>query len=150
MYNFWSLSNKSPTIFWRLIFQKKRKPKIFGLKNWMERGIRKCLTFVIRQIASKIFGKKNTQALKISKRLKFPSVDRTDRNFIAPLKVNFYSSKSTLDSLKSVCSVLKRKLSLGAWPRFLLYVYVLLPFTAFSQTIKLKQGSEMLSATLKV
>ena len=30
---------------------------IFGFKNVMERGIRKCLTFVIRQISSKIFGK---------------------------------------------------------------------------------------------
>ena len=29
----------------------------FGFKNVMERGIRKCLTFVIRQISSKIFGK---------------------------------------------------------------------------------------------
>ena len=122
----------------------------------MKRGIRKCLTFVISQIASKIFGGKNTQALKISKRLKFPQGDRTDTNFIAPLKMNFSSSKSTLDSLKSVFIVLKRKLSLGAcschmcyWPLFLVYVYVLLPFTAFSQTIKIKQGSEMLSATLK-
>ena len=122
----------------------------------MERGIRKCLTFVISQIASKLFGEKNTQALKISKWLKLPQGDRTDTNFIAPLKMNFYSSKSTLDSLKSVFNVLKRKLSLGAfswymcyWPRFLVYVYVLLPFTAFSQTIKIKQGSEVLSTTLK-
>ena len=35
----------------------KRKPKIFGFKDVMERGIRKCLTFVIPQISSKIFGK---------------------------------------------------------------------------------------------
>ena len=41
----------------RLFFVEKRKPKIFGFKNVMERGIRKCLTFVIRQISSKIFGK---------------------------------------------------------------------------------------------
>ena len=38
----------------------KRKPKIFGLKNAMEREIleiRKCLSLVILEIASKIFGK---------------------------------------------------------------------------------------------
>ena len=39
------------------IFRKKRKPKIFGLKNAMERGIRKCFYFVIRQIACKSRGK---------------------------------------------------------------------------------------------
>ena len=31
----------------RLFFVEKRKPKIFGFKNVMERGIRKILTFVI-------------------------------------------------------------------------------------------------------
>ena len=41
----------------RLFFVEKRKPKILGFKNVMERGISKCLTFVIRQILSKIFGK---------------------------------------------------------------------------------------------
>ena len=41
----------------RLFFVEKRKPKIFGFKNLMERAISKCLTFVIRQILSKIFGK---------------------------------------------------------------------------------------------
>ena len=42
----------------RLFFVEKRKPKIFGLKNAMKREIKKFLTFVmIRQIASKIFGK---------------------------------------------------------------------------------------------
>ena len=35
----------------------KRKPKIYGFKNVMEKGIRKILTFVVRKIASKIFGK---------------------------------------------------------------------------------------------
>ena len=41
-------------------FVEKRKPKIFGLKNAMEREIleiRKCLSLVILEIASKIFGK---------------------------------------------------------------------------------------------
>ena len=32
----------------RLFFVEKRKPKIFGFKNVMERGIRKILPFVIR------------------------------------------------------------------------------------------------------
>ena len=71
MYNFQSLFIKFPTIFRdrSLIFafylpiklsyfsQKNRKPKIFGFKNVMERGIIKCLTFEIHQISSKIFGK---------------------------------------------------------------------------------------------
>ena len=37
-------------------FRKKRKPKIFGFKNEMERRTRKILTFVKRLTASKIFG----------------------------------------------------------------------------------------------
>ena len=53
MCNFPSLSNKFPTIFGSLIFHtslprlgyfsQKSKPKIFGFKNVMERGIRKFL-----------------------------------------------------------------------------------------------------------
>ena len=39
------------------IFDRKRKPKIFGFENAMERGIRKVLTFVKLKIASKIFEK---------------------------------------------------------------------------------------------
>ena len=76
------ISNRIPTIFSRLIFTfhfpsqaifvEKRKPKIFGLKNAMNRDIRKCLTFVTGQIASKIFQKIKIKALVISKRLKFP------------------------------------------------------------------------------
>ena len=38
-------------------FRRKRKPKIFGFKNVMERGIRNILTFVKRSIASKVLGK---------------------------------------------------------------------------------------------
>ena len=38
----------------------------------MERGIRKILSFVKRSNASKIFGENNTEALVISKSLKFP------------------------------------------------------------------------------
>ena len=41
----------------RLIFRRKKKPKIFGFKNTVEKGIRKILTFVKRSIAYKIFGK---------------------------------------------------------------------------------------------
>ena len=41
----------------RLFFVEKRKPTISGFKNVLEWGIRKCLTFVIRRISSKIFGK---------------------------------------------------------------------------------------------
>ena len=55
----------------------------------MEREIRKCLAFVIRQIASKIFRKNNTKALVISKRFKFPWDDQTDTNSIATLRMHF-------------------------------------------------------------
>ena len=49
MNNFRSLPNK---------FVQKWKPKIFGLKNVMERGISKILTFVIRyQLHLKFSGK---------------------------------------------------------------------------------------------
>ena len=56
----------------RLNFVGKRKPKIIRFKNVMERGIRKCLTFVKQQIASKFFGKILLKPLVILKRLKFP------------------------------------------------------------------------------
>ena len=48
----------------------------------MKREIRKRLTFVTGQIASKIFQKIIIKALVISKRLKFPQDDRTDTNNI--------------------------------------------------------------------
>ena len=70
----------------RLFFVEKRDPKIFGLKTAMDREMRKCLTFVIRQITSK---ENNTEALVILKRLKFPQDDRTGSNFIAPLRMHF-------------------------------------------------------------
>ena len=44
----------------------------------------------------------------------FSEDDRTDKNFIAPLRMHFQRSKSTLDNLKSVFKLFKRKLSLGA------------------------------------
>ena len=45
----------------------------------------------------------NTKALAISKSLKFMTDWRTDTNFIAPLRMHFKRSKSTLDSLKRLC-----------------------------------------------
>ena len=60
MYNFRSLSNKFTTIFRIVIFHltpkvnlffvEKRKPEILGFRNVMDRGIRKILIIVIRQI----------------------------------------------------------------------------------------------------
>ena len=50
--------------------------------------------------------------LDISKRLKLPQDDRTDTNFIAPLRMHSQRSKSTLVSLKSVFCVCRRKPSL--------------------------------------
>ena len=77
------LTIKFPTILWnfifsqftpqaRLFFVRKRKPKIFGFKNVIERWIKK-FSFITRQIASNIFGKKTMKpGFAISKRLKFP------------------------------------------------------------------------------
>ena len=53
-----------------VFFVEKTEPEIVGFKNVIERGIRKCLTFVIPQISSKILGKIIPGAL-FSKRLKF-------------------------------------------------------------------------------
>ena len=112
MYNFRSESNKCPTIFSkfifshftpevRLFFAEKRKPKIFGFKNVMERGVRKCR-------------ENSTQGLEISKRLMFPQDDRTDTKFTVPFRMLFQRSKSILDRLKRVFSAFRRKPSLGA------------------------------------
>ena len=38
----------------RLFFVEKKEPKLFSFKNVVARGIRKFLTFVIRQVSSKI------------------------------------------------------------------------------------------------
>ena len=62
--------------------------------------IRTILSFVIRSTASKMFGKIIlTKPLVIAKRLRSLSDDRTDANFMAPLRI---SKTSTLDSLKRV------------------------------------------------
>ena len=66
MYNFRSFCNKCPTTFLSLFFSyftpsvrpfftEKRKPKVFGFKNVMDRGISKILFYLIREIAYKIF-----------------------------------------------------------------------------------------------
>ena len=124
-YNFRSLSKKIPydflkfnfsnfTPYVRLIFLKEANLK-FSDSKMRQRGIRKILTFAKRSTASKFFGKiLNTEALVISKSLKFPKDDRTDTNFIAPLRMHFQRSKSTLDSLKRLFNAFRRKLSLVA------------------------------------
>ena len=53
-------------------------------------------------------------ALAISKRLKFPQNDRTDKNFIVQPKMNLQSFKGTPDSLKQRFKGSERKPSLGA------------------------------------
>ena len=40
--------------------------------------------------------------------------DRTGTNFIDPLRMHYYTSKSTLDNLKSVFNVFKGKPIVGA------------------------------------
>ena len=60
-------------------------------------------------------------ALVISKRLKFPYNDRTDKNIIAQPEMNLQSFKGTPDSLKQHFKGSERKLLLGApdmlnWP----------------------------------
>ena len=54
------------------------------------------------------------EALFISKTVKLPQDGQTDANFIAPLRLHFWRSKSALDSLKRLFNVFRRKLSLGA------------------------------------
>ena len=53
-------------------------------------------------------------ALVISKRLKFPQNDRTDKNIIAYPKMNLQSFKGTPDSLNLRFKGSERKPSLGA------------------------------------
>ena len=114
MYNFHGLSNKFSTIFWRLyffhtshprldnFFVGKRKSTIYEFKNVMERGIKKNSTFAMRNFVKNI-RENNTEALAISKRLKFPKDDRTYANCIAQLRMHLWRPKSTLDSLKTCC-----------------------------------------------
>ena len=69
------------------LFRRKRKPKIFGLENWMERGVRKTLNFVKVSITSKISGETNTDSPVFLRGLKLSQHDRTDTNLIAPLRM---------------------------------------------------------------
>ena len=81
MYNFRSLSNKFPATFEvyflrfiaqvRIFFVQK-KPKIFGFKNVMDRGIKKNFHFRNALNCIENIRGNNTEALAISKRLKFP------------------------------------------------------------------------------
>ena len=48
-------------------FLEKRKPKISGFKNAMEKGIRNYFTFVIGKLVSKIFGTIVLKPLKLPK-----------------------------------------------------------------------------------
>ena len=86
MYNFRSFSNKFPTIFWSLIFhislprsgcfpyKDKRKSKIFGFKNVMERGIIKNLNFVIHILHLKFSGSPcNFEKTRRFSRLEWPN-----------------------------------------------------------------------------
>ena len=52
------------------------------------------------------FRENDTEALKISKSPKFPKGDQTDKNFIAPLRMLFWKSNSTLNSLKRLFTAL--------------------------------------------
>ena len=88
-------------------FRRKRKPNIFGFKNVMEREKSKIITFVKRSITSKLFGKITLLPLKFRK-----ASNSTDVTFIAPLRIRFWRSKSTLDSLKRLFNVFSRKPSL--------------------------------------
>ena len=45
-YDFLKFNSSHFTPQVRLFFVERRKPKLFGFKNAMERGIRKCLTFI--------------------------------------------------------------------------------------------------------
>ena len=118
MYDFRSSRNKFRTIFWRLIFDislptfssilKQTKPKLFVLEIWMERGDGKTINFVTLSIASKIFGKTILNPLYFER-------TQVALTFIAPLRIHFQWSKSTVDtcSLRSVFNVFRWTASLG-------------------------------------
>ena len=70
----------------RLYFVEKRKPKIFRFKNVIERGRRKCLTFVIRQISSKNFRENILKPLLFRKDLSSPRMTEQIQIFQRQLK----------------------------------------------------------------
>ena len=53
------------------------------------------------------FRENNTEVLVISKSLKVPYDDRTDTNFIVPLRMHLQRSKSTRDSLKDFSKLIQ-------------------------------------------
>ena len=57
--------------------------KCVGERNQKNSHFRKMLNYTY------IFRKNNNEALVISKRLKFLYDDRTDKNFVAPLRMHF-------------------------------------------------------------
>ena len=58
------------------------------------------MSFRVPKKGQQVFRIMDKNALVISKRLKFPKNDRTDKNTIAQPKMNLQSFKGTPDSLK--------------------------------------------------
>ena len=98
------------------VFSQKRKPKIFGFKNVIKRGIRKILTFIKGSIASKIFDKITLKPLYFRKASSSPR--KTESIQILQRRLDFISRDlrvlCTLDSLKRIYNAFRRKPSLGA------------------------------------
>ena len=69
----------------RLFFVQKRKPKIFGFKNVMERGIKKFSLSQYVKLHLKFSGKQYW----ISKDLSSPRMTEQMQIFMAPLKMHF-------------------------------------------------------------
>ena len=128
VYNFRSLPYNFPMSFLSLIshislprlgyfiFRRKQETEIFGFKNVIH-GERNLKNSYFRNTLNRIKNfqeNKTVKTLLILKRLKFPQDDRTDTNFIAPLRMCFQRSISTLNNLKSDFKVFRRKPSLGA------------------------------------
>ena len=105
-----SFSHFTPQIW--LSFVKKGPLGFSDLKIVTERGIGKSYVVLNLQMSSKIFGKR--EALINSKSVKLPQDDRTDRNFIVPLRKHMQNFKSTPDNLKQIFKAFGRKPSLGA------------------------------------
>ena len=146
--NFWSLIFLQFTPYVRLIFLGKRslKFRIQKIINWW-RGIRRILSFVKRSITTKNFPENNTEALVISKGLKFPKDDRTDTNFVVTLRIDLQrSSKSTLDSLKSVFYVFRRKPSLGVPVASCCFAYCIISIPFICSDTAIRVAKTIISA----
>ena len=79
----------------------------------MEGRTTNCLTFVKRKIASKIFGKIILKPLQFQKDSSSPRMTEEMQIYSTTWNV-FRQISTTLNSLKSVFNVFRRKLSLGA------------------------------------